>query len=294
MIDSHLHLWDSGQLDYDWLHHVPAIAGRHGPEDFVRLDRRPSQAVFVQADCAPTQALAEVDWVVGLAPSALDIPAIVAFAPLETGAAVQSHLDALQRRPQVRGVRRSTQNEADGFLSTPAHIDGMVAAAERGLTLDVCVRDRQLPELVKGLEALFARVPSARVVLDHLGKPDIALHGGDVTGADWADNLKRLAALPQVFAKISGLTTQDDWATGRDATLRPYIDHALACFSSDRLMFGGDWPVVDLAGGYGRWLTIFDQATAHLSAEDRERLSGGVAADVYRIPPSPDVQETAR
>jgi L-fuconolactonase len=63
MIDAHLHLWDPDRLDYDWLRHVPSIAGRQGPQDWAAQRTGVRQAVFVQADCAPDQALDEVDWV---------------------------------------------------------------------------------------------------------------------------------------------------------------------------------------------------------------------------------------
>lgn len=281
MIDAHLHLWDPSRLDYDWLRYVPDIAGRHGPEDWAADATGVTRAVFVQADCAPGQALEEVDWVAGLKHPAIDIEAIVAFAPLEQGAAVAPHLDALAARPVVRGVRRSVQNEPAGFIAALDHLDGLVLTAERGLTIDVCARDHQLPELYQTLITLFGRAPQARVVLDHLGKPDIAAAGGDLNHADWAANLKRLAALPNVFAKLSGLTTQDNWTARSDETLRPYLDHALACFEPDRLMFGGDWPVVNLAGGYSRWRDLFETAIAPLLALDREKIRTETARAFY-------------
>ncbi|WP_454716590.1 amidohydrolase family protein [Caulobacter segnis] len=285
MIDAHLHLWDPAKLDYDWLRHVPTIAGRQGPEQWAARSAGVRRAVFVQADCAPDQALAEVDWVASQTHADLEILGIVAFAPLEQGEAVGEHLDALRQRPLVRGVRRSVQNEPDDFITDPRHLDGLVAAAERGLTIDVCARDHQLPLVLEMLSELFERAPQARVVLDHLGKPDIAAHGGDIRGADWAINLRFLAAFPNVFAKLSGLTTQDHWTQGRDETLVPYVRHALSCFGPDRLMFGGDWPVVDLAGGYARWLTLLETITTALPARDRRRIEAGTATDFYALAP---------
>lgn len=285
MIDAHLHLWDPIQLDYDWLRHVPTIAGRQDPEAWAALETGVRRAVFVQADCAPDQTLAEVDWVASLSHPALEIVGVVAFAPLELGEAVGDHLDALLQRPLVRGVRRSVQNEPDAFITDPRHLDGLAAVAQRGLTIDVCARDHQLPLVIQVVDALFDRVPDARVVLDHLGKPDIAAHAGDIRGADWAFNLRRLAAYPNVFAKLSGLTTQDHWTEGQDETLVPYIRHALKCFGPERLMFGGDWPVVDLAGGYARWLTLFETTTTALPPRDRLRIEAGTAAQFYALAP---------
>jgi L-fuconolactonase len=283
MIDAHLHLWDPERLDYDWLRHVPSIAGRQGPEAWAQQATGVRQAVFVQADCAPEQALDEIDWVASLAHPDLAILGAVAFAPLEMGDAVGAYIDLLKTRPLVRGVRRSVQNEPDAFITDPRHLDGLVAAAQRALTIDVCARDHQLPLIIATLRELFERAPDARVVLDHLGKPDIAAHAGDIRGADWDVHLKILAGLPNVFAKLSGLTTQDHWTEGRDETLLPYIDHALACFGRERLMFGGDWPVVELAGGYGRWRRIFDATS--LSADDRHQIETKTATTFYALPP---------
>ncbi|CAN7164477.1 amidohydrolase family protein [Caulobacter sp. LjRoot300] len=285
MIDAHLHLWDPVLLDYGWLQHVPSIAGPRGPRDWAAQRTGVRQAVFVQADCAPGQALDEIDWVAGLAHPDLEILGIVAFAPLELGEAVAPHLGALRQRPKVRGVRRSVQNETDAFIADRRHLDGLIAAARQGLTIDLCARDRQLPLLVDLLGRLFERQPDARVALDHLGKPDIAAHAGDIDGAGWADSLRVLAGFPNLSAKISGLTTQDHWSGGRDETLRPYIDHALACFGPERLMFGGDWPVVDLAGGYARWRAVFEAATAALSPCDRLRIDSETASAFYALAP---------
>ena len=282
MIDAHLHLWDPGRLDYDWLSHVPTIAGRHGVEEWARLNATVEQAVFVQADCRPDQALLEVDWIGEIAPE-IPVGAIVAFAPLEQCGAVGDHLAALGERPLVRGVRRPAQNEADGFMSRPDHVDGLTFAARAGLSIDVCARDRQLPELLAVLRTLFEREPDARVVIDHLGKPDIATHDGDPDGADWRENLAALARLPGVFAKVSGLTTQDHWDHVRPNRLKPYLDHALACFGAGRLMFGSDWPVVELAGGHGAWLATFERAVAGLSAEDQTHIRSGTARRVYGL-----------
>ncbi|NQE61262.1 amidohydrolase [Caulobacter sp. RHG1] len=283
MIDAHLHLWDPERLDYDWLQYVPSIADRHGPEAWAKQATSVRQAVFVQADCTPDQALDEVDWVASLSHPDLDILGIVAFAPLEVGEAVGADLDRLKTRPLVRGVRRSVQNEPDAFITDPRHLDGLVAVAERGLTIDICARDHQLPLVIATLRDLFERAPDARVALDHLGKPDIAAHAGSIRGADWDVNLKILVGLPNVFAKLSGLTTQDHWTEGQDATLLPYIDHALACFGPERLMFGGDWPVVELAGGYDRWRRIFDAIS--LSAADRHQVETKTATTFYALTP---------
>nr|WP_246463229.1 amidohydrolase family protein [Nitrospirillum iridis] len=282
LIDAHLHLWDPARLRYDWLSHVPSIGGAHTPLEWAALGLPVEQAVFVQADCDPAQALDEVDWVAGLA-DRVPVGGIVAFAPLELGAGAQAAIDALAARPLVRGVRRSVQNEPLAFVTDPDHLDGMVRAAKAGFSLDICARAPQLRDVAQALDHLYAAVPDAVTVLDHLGKPDIATHGGDIRGDGWADALARLARFPNLACKISGLTTQARWEGWRVEDLRPYIDHTLACFGAGRCLFGGDWPVVDLAGGYPTWLAAFQDIAAGWTQADRDAVCHGVARRVYRL-----------
>ena len=276
MIDAHLHLWDPTRLDYDWLKHVPAIAGVHDSGHFKNIGIGLEGAVFVQADCAPDQALSEIDWVAG---QDFQILGIVAYAPLEAGHGVVPHLAALASRPLVKGVRRNAQNEADGFMTAADYLAGMRLTAEAGLTIDMCIRAPQLPELLEAVR----QVPEARIVLDHLGKPDIAAHDANINGDDWADNLSALAALPNVWCKLSGLPTQATWDDWHADELLPYLHHAISTFGPDRCLFGGDWPVVDLAGGYRPWLDVVESAIAGLSGEEQIRIRAGSARDVYRL-----------
>ena len=276
VIDAHLHLWDPARFDYDWLRHVPAIAEVHGPNQFQETGILISQAIFVQSDCSPSQALTEAAWA-----ASLDFPisGIIAYAPLELGIEVAPHLTALAALPRVRGVRRNAQNEATGFMIAADYVTGMRLAAQAGLAIDMCIRAPQLPELL----AAAIQVPAARIILDHLGKPDIARHGADSLGDDWADNLSRLAELPHVWCKLSGLPTQAAWTTWRAEQLLPYLAHALTVFGPERCLFGGDWPVVDLAGGYAPWRDVVATALANLPPEGQNRVWSGSANDVYRL-----------
>lgn len=265
MIDAHAHFWDPARLSYDWLKYVPEIAHAHFPEHFAYT----GSVIFVQSDCRPDQALREVDWIGQFA-----ITGTVAYAPLEMGFAVAPHLAELVRRPLVKGVRRNAQNEPDGFM-LGGYTDGMIAAAEAGLSIDMCIRAHQMDEL----DIVMAAVPEATVILDHLGKPDIA--GGDFD--TWAPKLSRLAQFPNLFCKLSGLPTQADWKSWRPEHLLPYLAHAIEAFGPERCLFGGDWPVVDLAGGYEPWRKTVETAVAGLTQEQQERIWSGTARAVYKL-----------
>ena len=280
MIDAHLHFWNPEHLTYDWLQYVPSISGHMGPEEFAGAGVDLEGAIFIQADCA--EALAEVDWINSLDTSmSWPILGIVAYAPLELGDT--SHIAALKAKPKVVGIRRNAQNEPDGFMTSAGYLAGMIAAAKAGFSLDMCIRARQLPELRQALAHLFKVVPEARVILDHLGKPNIKAHGANTQTDNWANEINTLSSLPNVFCKLSGLPTEADWDHWTPEQLRPYLDHALTAFGLSRCLFGGDWPVVDLAGGYSRWQAVVAAAIGHLTADEQEQVWSQTARRVYGV-----------
>jgi L-fuconolactonase len=58
------------------------------------------------------------------------------------------------------------------------------------------------------------------------------------------------------MCKLSGLVTETAWADKQDISpvdaqnLWACFDHALEVFGPQRLMYGSDWPVCQLAAGY--------------------------------------------
>jgi len=281
VIDSHLHLWDPRLLDYPWLAQVPGLRRSYLPADLSTATAglgsggfHLEAVVFVEAGRTDADADAEVDWVEQLAAEWPMLRAMVAHVPLERGADTGARIAALRRHRLVTGVRRNLQDEADGFTTTDDFVAGVRLLGEAGLSFDLCVRHHQLPEVT----ALAARVPEVTFVLDHLGKPPVAV--GDT--AQWRDDLARMAQLPNVVCKLSGLATESSrgWL-GHD--LLPYLDHALRHFGPDRCLFGGDWPVATLATGYRRWLGVVRAACAELSEPHRQSVFADTARRVYRI-----------
>lgn len=275
LIDSHVHFWDPAVLTYDWLSGQERLDRPFLPADYAKATAGTAVdgIVFVQADCRPDQGMAEVRWV-----TELDNPlikAIVAFAPLEQGKAVGPYLEQLSRHPQVKGVRRLIQGEAADFAARPGFVHGVQRLADTGLTCDICIKHHQLPAVVELVESC----PTVRFVLDHIGKPDIV--AGDQN--DWRAGLKTLAAYPNVWCKLSGVITEADWDNWRPETIRPFIDHALHAFGVERVLFGSDWPVVNLAGSFGRWFDALSELTIDLSKAEKERLFAQNCRDFYQF-----------
>jgi L-fuconolactonase len=276
--DSHVHFWDPARLRYPWLGGVPTIAGAHGPAEMVREAEGspPARVVVVEASCDVHSSAGEVEWVEALAAQAPWIAGIVAFALMNSGAATISALDALTRRPLVRGVRHLIQDETDpGFCLSPSFVEGVRACGERGLTFDLCVRHQQLASAVK----LVSRCPGTEFVLDHAGKPD--LRSGTVDA--WRAHISELAGLPNVSCKVSGLVTEAGSAALDTGRFVPTISHLLETFGPSRLLFGSDWPVVKLATPYPTWLKMAHTLLAHLPANEQAAIFNDNAGRVYRL-----------
>jgi L-fuconolactonase len=210
IVDAHVHFWDPGRFDYAWL-----TGELRRP--FLPADYGEGELIFVEADCRDPR---EVDWVESLGVAA----GIVAF---------MDDLDALAKRPLVKGVRQVLQGEAGLDRFAPA----IARAGELGLVFDACVTQDQLPRLTE----LARACPETTIVLDHLGKP----HSLD----PWRSDLARLAELPNVRCKLSGMEAElgPGWT---EPQVRPYLEHAVSVFGSARCLYGSDWP---LTRDHARW-----------------------------------------
>ncbi len=277
LIDSHVHFWDPNHLHYEWLSEVPAINKSCLPADLAAQAAQLNleKIVFVQADCLPEQGLAEAEWVSVLAQTEPRIQGIVAFAPLEQGTAVREYLQALTAYPLVKGVRRLIQSEGPGFSLQPDFVRGVQLLPEFGYSFDICIKHHQLGDILK----LVEQCPEVSFVLDHTGKPDIKAGLLD----PWREQIEQLAAFANVQCKLSGLATEADPEDWTRKQLKPYIDHVLASFGIDRVMYGGDWPVSLLATTYQAWVETLAWATAHLTAMEKRRLFFENAQTFYRL-----------
>ncbi len=277
LIDSHIHFWQPAHLRYEWLESVPTINRPYEPADLAKAaEGLPLVGiVFVQADCVAADGLHEVAWVSELAQAEPRIQGIVAFAPLEQGETAVTHLSQLRQYPLVKGVRRLLQDEPATFATTPDFVRGVQMLADYDLSFDLCIRHHQLEAVI----ALVEQSPQVRFVLDHLGKPGIK---GRLM-EPWATQLAQLAAYPNVSCKLSGLVTEAGWQHWTAADLQPYIDHALAVFGPERLLFGGDWPVSELATEYGRWVHTAVTALNHLNEAEKDHIFYANAKTFYRL-----------
>jgi L-fuconolactonase len=277
ILDAHHHLWAPARGDYGWL--TPDLAALY--RDFLPEHLEPVLAanavdgtVIVQA--APT--LADTRFLLDLAHGWPRARAVVGWIDMTVPDAVRTLTD-LAADPMLRGIRPMIQDEPDPDWMLQASVGRALAAiGAKGLTFDALVRPHQLGALGK----LLDQHPQVHVVIDHAGKPGIE------AGAfqPWADDIRALSRRPQVMCKLSGLLTEAGPRTA-DADLRPYVDHLLACFGPTRLMWGSDWPVLNLAGDYGGWLEQARRLVQSLGADEQAQIFGQTAARFYGVTETP-------
>ena len=267
-----------------WLVDVPSIAATHAPAELHREvgAHMPRRIVFVQAGSEPPED--EVRWVEALSVTEEPrIVGIVAFTPVDRGARTRAALDDLRRRPLVRGIRHIIQDQTDpGFCVRAEFVAGVRRLGEMGLSFDLCVRHHQLPAVAE----LVRACPDTSFVLDHMGKPPIRAGQLD----PWRADIARLADLPNVTCKISGLIAEADPAAWTPAQLRPYVDHVLRVFGSERLLFGSDWPVVKMGSGYSDWVQTARAMLASESPSAQAAIFTENAGRIYHLPPEAEAE----
>jgi L-fuconolactonase len=275
VIDAHLHLWRRARGDYGWL--TPDM----GPlwRDVEAADAAKELAahgvelaLLVQA--APTPE--ETDHLLAIAQTAPWAAGVVGWEDLEAADAPDRIAARAHTEPLLRGLRPMIQDLPDSDWMLRASLaPGLSAMAQAGLTFDALVMAHHLPRLRR----FVALYPELTIVVDHAAKPRVREAGL----ADWKAEIAGVAAESAAFCKLSGLATEigPDWQASEIA---PVLDHLLATFGPERLIWGSDWPVLLLAGSYGGWLSAARALIAErLSVEQAAAVFGGNAIRAYGL-----------
>nr|WSX24425.1 amidohydrolase family protein [Streptomyces tubercidicus] len=276
VVDSHQHFWDLSAGGYSWLGPEYGVLNRtYGVpdvEEFVAA-AGVDDVVLVQADST----LEDTEAMIAIADEWPRVAGIVAWAPLTDHAGLGEIIERYAADPRIVGIRHLMHTEPDpDWTVRPDVLQGLDAVARAGLSYDVVA---VLPRHLAHVPTLAKRFPSMNIVIDHLAKPPIAAGGWE----PWADLIAAAAEFPNVSAKISGLDTAADPNDYTANALSRYADHALAVFGADRLMFGSDWPVSLLAGGYTTWWQTIHELLEPLSGDERCAVLGGTARTVYNL-----------
>jgi L-fuconolactonase len=273
-VDAHHHVWSLARADYGWLTPDQKEIYR----DFSLADLAPlreaagiTTTVLVQA--APT--VSETEFLLKVARNSDGVvKGVVGWVDLASTEAIPT-LTRLARNSLLKSIRPMLQDLPDpGWILRDDVGRALSALPRLGLRFDALVRPEQLGALLTMLE----RHPDLAVVIDHGAKPDIAAGMWE----PWAQSMRVAASNPRVRCKLSGLLSEAGPKATID-TLRPYFDHLLDCFGAQRIMWGSDWPVVNLSGTYQRWYAATVALMAGLPPRDRAAIMGGTARKFYGL-----------
>lgn len=278
LIDTHMHLVYPDVAGYSWTDGIPPLANRAFTiEDYKRLTEGSGVvgALFMETAADDTGIEAETRHAARLAEDPLNgVVGLIATARPETDEGFEDWL-ATSKSLGAVGIRRVLHVVDDEMSRSETFRANVRKIGAAGMTFDMCFLARQLPIA----RDLAVACPETRMILDHCGVPDIAGGGLD----PWRDDMRALAELDNVTCKLSGLLAYCAPGNATHEAIAPYVDHVLETFGPDRVVWGSDWPVVDLGGGLPAWLDVTQRILDGLSQDEAARIGSGTAREVYGL-----------
>jgi predicted TIM-barrel fold metal-dependent hydrolase len=279
ILDTHQHLIYPDTLRYSWTDGIPPLAAkgfRH--HDYITLvaGKGVAGTIFMETDPDDGQGLAEAKLVYRLADeSGSVIRGVIATCRPERDS-FREQIDAL-RHPKLVGLRRILHVMPDELSRQTGFVNNVRWLGTQAFTFDLCFLARQLPIALE----LAQKCDNVQLILDHCGVPDIAAGALD----PWREHITQLAALPNVACKISGVPTYCKAGSATIDAVKPYVDHCIESFGADRLVWGGDWPVVNINASLPAWIDMTRQLVARLSDSEQRKLLHDNAVRIYRLKP---------
>jgi len=273
-IDSHQHFWQYDAERHSWINDdMREIRKDFMPEDlFPVLEENGVQGtVLVQVD----QTEEENKFQLVNADKFDFIKGVVGWVDLQADN-IDERLQYYKQFEKMKGFRHVLQGEQDrALMLKPAFKHGISLLEKYGFTYDILIFPDQLQYSLELAKAF----PNQPFVIDHLAKPYIKARAID----DWKKDIQAIAAMPNVYCKISGMVTEADFTQWKKEELVPYIDVVVQAFDTSRIMFGSDWPVCLIAASYKQWITLLREYFASFTQKEQEAFFGNNAAAFYKL-----------
>jgi len=272
IIDAHHHLWKVGKHGFEWP--TPDLEAIYRDFSIDALRKAAtgcglSGTVLVQSQ--PSDA--DTDWLTEIAVREPLILGVVGWVDFSAPDAPARIVD-LSRRLKFRGLRPMLQSVVDtSWILQPTFDPVFEEMVARDLRFDALIQPRHLGAIAE----LARRHPALGIVIDHGAKPNMS----DIGNSQWAREMEEIASQSNVYCKISGLPVE----LGEDQPLsdmEPYIRRLAGLFGSERLMWGSDWPVVNLRMPFADWLATTRRMTG-FEGRDMDNLLSRTASEFYRL-----------
>jgi len=281
-IDTHQHLWDPTKIKLAWLTKGSELDASFTPKEYAAAiaGLKVVKSVYMEVDVVPEQQQAEVDYITELCKEKKTptVAAVVSGRPGKPGFAV--YVAQFKSNKFVKGLRRVLHADGTpaGTCLEKAFVTDVQFLGELGLSFDLCMRAGEILDGAK----LAEKCPDTRFILDHCGNPRYDFT--DKQKDQWKVDLAVVAKQPNTVCKVSGFVA-NGWPKGKWKAddLAWVINHTVDTFGTDRVMFGGDWPVCTLAGTYSDWLTALRQVISSRPEADQKKILHDTAAKFYGI-----------
>ncbi|WP_281632977.1 amidohydrolase family protein [Flavobacterium luteolum] len=272
-IDSHQHFWKFDPVRDSWIDETMQNIQR----DFLPEDLQPLLNANQFEGCVAVQASQseeETHFLLDLASKNDFIKGVVGWIDLRNEN-IAERLQFFSDQKKLKGFRHVVQGEADDFMFGKEFRRGIAALKPFNYTYDILIFERQLPAAI----SLVQDFPNQKFVIDHIAKPNIKSGSID----SWKNGIEEIAKYENVWCKISGMVTEADWKNWKPEDLKPYLDVIFENFAVDKLMYGSDWPVLNVASDYNEVVKTLEDYISKFSIEDQNKIWFENAKEFYKL-----------
>lgn len=284
VVDTHEHLWDLSRLRLPWLSQPRAAHLRRSflPKDYDEATAGINivKTVYMEVNCDPADHEAEADYVIKLCQSPLSRMRGAVIGGLLQSPRFPEYIKKFATNPHVKGVRMilNDPDRPKGMCLEHTFVRNVQFLGELGLCFDLCLRPTELSDGVR----LIEQCPQTRFIVDHCGNRDVQATDDKARRA-WEGAMQAIASHDRVMCKISGIVATAPPKTWRPSDLEPAINFCLDTFGSDRVLFGGDWPVCTAAATYKQWFDALTWIIRDRSPVFRRKLLHDNAVRFYKL-----------
>jgi predicted TIM-barrel fold metal-dependent hydrolase len=280
LIDTHQHLILRDRIGYAWTGEFPILSGDFTREDYAGLVAGTGvrATIFMETGVDDADYQAEARMVAGMVGTTVGGVAMlgqIASIRPEWDEGFDAWLEEAKGLKTV-GFRRILHVVPDEVSLTETFRANLRKIGRAGYPFDLNFLSRQLIPI--GVPLLKA-CPDQSYILDHCGVPDVASGDWEV----WKAGIDAVAAFPNVVVKLSGITTYCAPGTASVDLVKPYVEHLLEAFGPQRMLWGGDWPVVNLGAGLPEWIRMTGELLSGLSEDEKLAIGRGTAQRVYGV-----------
>lgn len=274
IVDAHLHIWNPRELSYPWLSGFPSLNQIFDIDQYktdtsnVTVDKM----IFVQCECIPSQFKNEIEFAMKNATRDKRVQAIVCWYPLQNRDALE-YIEEIKMYSLIKGIR--CLETSDSLYRNTTFIKNVKSLGSHKLSFDLCTQAAELPNAI----LLAENCPETLFIIDHMGKPNASGVKLDV----WKKNIIELSKYPHVYCKVSGIVPEAKNKRWHKNDLRQYFDVVVENFGGDRIVFGSDWPVVNLSASLEQWYLALMELCVDFEQSDLDKLFYHNACKFYRM-----------